>query len=101
MAEVGEDLWYSTWQTNDERDGFRRANEQILFVTDPDGKFIFAAAENDMGYQWECDGSVHQGSYLSGTWSSTVNPASKGAFVLHNDDSQGKVRALLVKGGTY
>jgi uncharacterized protein (TIGR02391 family) len=98
MAEVGADLWYSTWQTNDKRDGFRWANEQILFVTDPDGKFTFAAAENDMEYQWEGDGSVDQGSYLSGTWSSTINPASKGAFVLHNDDSQGKVRVGFLLG---
>jgi hypothetical protein len=35
MAEVGADLWYSTWQTNDKRDGFRWANEQILFVPYP------------------------------------------------------------------
>lgn len=98
MAEVDGDLWYSTWQTNDKRDGFRWANEQIHFVTDPDGKFKFKATENDLGYKWEGDGSVHQGFYLSGTWSSKINPATKGAFVLHNDDSQGRVRVGFLLG---
>jgi hypothetical protein len=98
MAEVGKDLWYSTWQTNDERDGFRWANEQILFVTDPHGKFTFQAAQNDLKYKWGGAGSVHQGSYLSGTWSLTESTTSKGAFVLHNDDSQGKVRVGFLLG---
>lgn len=98
-TESSDSRWYSTWQTNDEKHNYAWANEIIYFVLQKDGNFLFSSIANDLGYKWSGEGHTHSRSYMAGTWSSEKEDAkAAGAFILHNMDTQGEVRAGFLLG---